>query len=444
MNKILDDFIFGVATSSYQIEGTHNNFESIWDTFAKKEGTVIDGTDGTVACDHEHLYKKDVEIIKNLGVDSYRFSISWARIIPRKGYVSEEGIKFYIDLFEELKSKNIKPSVTLYHWDMPQWCYEEGSDWRSERVLKYFLEYCEVCFKNFDKYVINWVTFNEPFCVTVMGYFYGGHAPGHKNINDLAMAVHTVFLCHTKAVKMYRKNYNSKPIGIVLNLIPVYSKINDELQKVARKNADMFINDLFLSMTFNGKYPAMYLEMLKKQNVDTTYLLDEYDADIDFLGVNYYNHMFVKYDKHSPMKNTRDTTDYPKSDMGWDINPEGLRDLLYDVRKRYGYDTPIFITENGAATADKIKDGIIQDDIRIKYLKDHLKIIDEVKDELNIKGYYLWSLMDNYEWAFGYTKRFGIVYVDYDNLKRTPKQSYYWYQEYIKKQKLIMKNKGDK
>ncbi len=436
------EFEFGVATSSYQIEGSHcgeTKIESIWDAFAKKEGAVADGSDGSRACEHLIKYKEDIALMKELGVDTYRFSISWPRIMPEEGKISKAGIDFYNNLLEELRENGIKASVTLYHWDLPQWIYERNGGWVSRETAFLFLEYAKLMFDTFDEYVENWVTINEPFCISYLGHLEGAHAPGHKNVKDYLHAAHTVNLAHGLAVKYYKSKYN-KPIGFVVNLSPICTVDNSFINQIAVRMQDAVVNRMHLDPIFKGSYPMDYL-MNFSHLVDDFGFIKEDDLElasqpIDFLGINYYTEECVQYDKESPTLVRRAMTDKRRTAMGWDISPEGLYEIVKRVRNDYTQ-IPIMITENGSAWDDTLEDGKVHDNERIDYLNSHLQtIVDLNNDDMNITGYYAWSFMDNFEWAYGYEKRFGIVYVEYETQKRYPKDSYFRYKEIVNSRKL--------
>ena len=436
------DFQFGVATSSYQIEGTQvndENINSIWDSFAKVPDAISDGSDGSTACEHVLRYKEDVSLMKNLDIDIYRFSISWARIMPEKGIVSKEGLLFYRNLLKELKNNSIKASVTIYHWDLPQWIYEENGGWTCRDTAYLFLEYSKLLFDEFDEFVDSWVTFNEPFCSVYLGYLTGSHAPGHKNAVEYLKAAHTINLAHGLAVQYYKSNYK-KSIGIVLNLSPAYTVDNSFNNKIAKEMQDASINRMHLDPIFKGSYPIDYLMSFGSLVNDFNFIKEDdlslMCIEIDFLGINYYTRSYVEYNSDSQSRIKHVDTDIKKTAMGWEVTPNGLYDVVHRVRKDYT-DIPIIITENGSAWEDKLIDGRVYDKDRIGYLNSHLEVVDILNNEnMNIVGYYAWSFMDNFEWSYGYEKRFGLVYVDYETQKRYPKDSYYRYKEIVKNRKL--------
>jgi beta-glucosidase len=429
------DFVFGVATSSYQIEGTKNDFKSIWDMDYSK---IHNNDHGIIACDHVSLYKEDIQLIKSLGVDYYRLSFSWARLEISENSWSESGIQFYLDLLKAIKKEGIKVSATLYHWDMPLWLYQKGVGFDNKEIVTYFLEYSKKAFELFDEFVDQWTTINEPWCVSFVGYLFGGHSPWVKNLNQAVLAQYYTLICHKEVYHYYHQHYH-KPIGIVLNLSHVYQTGLDHESKEAKAYADMFFNRVFLDPLFLGIYPKRYLDRLKALNIDTSFIdvkaISSLKDQLDFLGINTYSHFVSEYEGNSDFLFKRATTHYPKTEMGWDINPSAFLDLMNDLRSTYK-NIPIYITENGAAFKDiQIGEKIFDHD-RIAYYESYLKIIQEIHVSHNIKGYFAWSLMDNFEWAYGYEKRFGIIYVDFKTLKRYPKESYYFYQKVIKEKHL--------
>ncbi|MCX7695441.1 MAG: GH1 family beta-glucosidase [Caloramator sp.] len=434
------DFIWGVATSSYQIEGAYNEDgkgENIWDRFTSIPGNIYKNHNGNVACDHYHLYEKDIEILEQLGIKNYRLSISWARIFP-KGYgeVNKKGVEFYKKLINKLVSRGIQPAVTLYHWDLPQHLQDMGG-WANRKVVDYFVEYAEFMFKEFGDLVPIWITHNEPWVVSMLGYAWGIHAPGIKDYKMALQVAHNVLLSHGKVVRLYRSMNLKGKIGITLNLLTSYPFTSDEKDVLAAKINDGFVNRWFLDPVLKGKYPEDMVELYREQNIlpelpeDDMEIINE---KIDFLGINYYTRSVVKYDETAyPLKSSAVDLDNPKTDMGWEIYPKGLYDMLIYLHKNYD-GINIMITENGAAFNDIVNSkGRVVDDYRIHYLYEHLKEVHRaISDGVNLKGYYLWSFLDNFEWAEGYAKRFGIVYVDYNNQNRIIKDSGYWYREVIK------------
>nr|6Z1H_A Chain A, ANCESTRAL RECONSTRUCTED GLYCOSIDASE [synthetic construct]6Z1H_B Chain B, ANCESTRAL RECONSTRUCTED GLYCOSIDASE [synthetic construct]6Z1M_A Chain A, Ancestral reconstructed glycosidase [synthetic construct]6Z1M_B Chain B, Ancestral reconstructed glycosidase [synthetic construct]6Z1M_C Chain C, Ancestral reconstructed glycosidase [synthetic construct] len=437
--KFPKDFLWGAATAAYQIEGAANEDgrgPSIWDTFSHTPGKVHNGDNGDVACDHYHRYKEDVELMKELGLNAYRFSISWPRILPEgEGKVNQKGLDFYNNLIDELLENGIEPFVTLYHWDLPQALQDKGG-WENRETVDAFAEYARVCFERFGDRVKYWITFNEPNVFAVLGYLSGVHPPGMKDLKKAFRAAHNLLLAHARAVKAYREISQNGQIGITLNLSPVYpASDNEEEDKAAAERADQF-NNWFLDPIFKGKYEHM-LERLGEQIAanggELPEITDEMEilsASLDFIGLNYYTSNLVRANPNSGSSSVK-PPDLPRTDMGWEIYPEGLYDLLKRIHEKYNL--PIYITENGMAVDDEVEDGAVHDTNRIDYLKEHLEAVHKAIEEgVNVRGYFVWSLMDNFEWANGYSKRFGLIYVDYKTQKRTPKKSAYWYREVIK------------
>ncbi|AEF18219.1 beta-galactosidase [Thermoanaerobacterium xylanolyticum LX-11] len=434
------DFLFGVATSSYQIEGAVNEdgrTPSIWDTFSKIKGKTYNGDTGDIACDHYHRYKEDIGILKEIGVKAYRFSIAWPRIYPEKGKFNQKGMDFYKKLIDELLKNNIKPVATIYHWDLPQWAGDLGG-WLNRDSIYWYSEYSQKLFKEIGDVVPMWITHNEPWCASILSYGIGEHAPGHKDYREALIAAHHILLSHGEAVKIFRDmNIKESQIGITLNLTPAYPATEKEEDYLAAKYADGFSNRWFLDPIFKGKYPVDMIELYKKEIGEFDFIKNEdlgiISQPIDFLGINFYSRSIVKYDENSLIKGEAVEGPGKKTDMGWEISPESLYDLLKRIDKEYT-NMPIYITENGAAFKDIVNKDEVHDQERIEYVKEHLKYaIKFIEDGGNLKGYFLWSLLDNFEWAYGYSKRFGIVYVDFETQKRILKDSAIWYKEVINK-----------
>ncbi|WP_338779163.1 GH1 family beta-glucosidase [Metabacillus sp. FJAT-52054] len=433
------EFIFGTATSSYQIEGAHNEggrTPSIWDTFCDTPGKVYEQHNGNTACDHYHRFEEDIQIIKNLGVDAYRFSIAWPRIFPKKGEYNAEGMAFYKNLAKRLQGEGIKPAVTLYHWDLPMWVHEEGG-WTNRESVKWFLDYTRACFTELDHLVDSWITHNEPWCAGFLGYHQGVHAPGHTNMEEAVKAVHHMLLSHGEAVNMLKQEFSSlTPIGITLNLSPVYAASDSANDLLAANNADGYSNRWFLDPIFKGSYPADMMNLFSKYVHSYDFIkqgdLETISVPCDFFGINYYSRAIVEFSAAQDFMSKGAYSDYEKTGMGWDIAPDEFKDLIIRLRKEYT-DLPIYITENGAAYDDEVENGRVHDSLRTDYIEKHLQAVSDLNEMgMNIQGYYLWSLLDNFEWSFGYDKRFGMIYVDFDSQERIWKDSAYRYAEIIK------------
>ncbi|GHU21585.1 beta-glucosidase [Spirochaetia bacterium] len=429
------DFLWGSATASYQVEGaTHEGgrSESIWDTFPRRVGATYAGENADVSCDQYHRYKEDVKILADLGFKSYRFSLAWPRILPQgEGAVNPEGIAYYRNLCAELHKYGIQACATLYHWDLPQCIEDKTHGWASRTIVDLFRNYAELCFKELGDCVDQWFTINEPQCVSYVSYLAGVHAPGVKGGLELGLKVaHHVNLAHGAAVKSYRETGLKAPIGPVLNIStprPATSKPEDvEAAEYARR----FEAEVFLYPLIGKGYPDLSFFGLKSPAEAGD--LDLIAQKIDFVGINYYFEHAVAADPTGERRYQTAPFWQERTDMGWPIVPTGLGRQLSWVHEVSG-GLPIYITENGFARPDVVEpDGRVHDRERIDYLQKHLKVCsDLIKKGINLKGYFIWSLLDNFEWAQGFTKRFGIIHVDYFNQKRTPKDSAYFFRDLI-------------
>jgi beta-glucosidase len=435
------DFLWGTATAAYQVEGAAHEGgrgESIWDTFARKPGAVYAGENGDVACDQYHRYAEDTALMAELGFKSYRFSIAWPRIIPAgRGRVNPEGVAYYRSLCKELHKYNISACATLYHWDLPQ-PLEDAGGWPDRSILNAFEEYAEVCFKELGDVVDQWITINEPFCVAYNGYFNGRQAPGRRDPKEALAAVHHVNMAHGLAVKAYRKTGLKAPIGIAWNPATPRPATLSAADKKAAKIARAFETEVFMFPCLGKDYPELVTKDFKCVFPVKSGDMKTIAQPIDFIGVNYYFEFPVAADKKARFKYSNKPSWQDRSDMPWPVVPGGLeRQLAWIAEISKGAfgknEIPIYITENGYARKDEIEDdGRVHDRERIEYIKQHLSVAaDLIKKGLPLKGYYIWSLMDNFEWLWGYTKRFGIVHVDYFTLKRTPKDSAYFMRDVI-------------
>jgi beta-glucosidase len=432
------EFIWGAATSSYQIEGAWDvdgKGESIWDRFSHTPGNVLDGDTGDVACDHYHLWRDDIALMKELGLKSYRFSISWPRILPAgRGEVNQAGIDFYSQLVDGLLEAGIEPCVTLYHWDLPQ-ALEEKGGWPARMIVDVFAEYADVVSRALGDRVAKWITLNEPWVSAFIGYEEGRHAPGVKDLDAAVAASHHLLLSHGLAVPIIRKNSPNSDVGITLNLAsmePASPSIADRNEAVWW---DGFINRWFLDPLVGRGYPQDMANgfgsgMEFVQDGD----LEMIAAPLDFLGVNYYMRGISRSSKISEEENEPRTV-FPNeehTEMGWEVYPEGLYNTLGRLHFDYAFPA-IYITENGAAFVDEVgPDGQVDDPARLRYIKRHLQQLHRaIEIDVPVKGYFAWSLLDNFEWAHGYSKRFGLIYVDFDTQQRIPKSSAKWYREVI-------------
>jgi beta-glucosidase len=443
--KFPKDFLWGTATASYQIEGAWDEDgkgESIWDLVSHKPGVILNGDTGDVACDHYHRYKEDIQIMKELNLNAYRFSISWPRIFPSgKGEINEKGLEFYSNLIDELLNNGIEPVVTLYHWDLPLALHEIGG-WENRDVVDAYVEYVKVIFNKFGDRVKKWITFNEPAIFTVE-LSKSTAFTGKKNIRGGYIASTNANVAHAKAVNAYRNSkYNDGEIGITLNLSHVYPVSESALNSKAVKFIDGIFNRWYLDPIFNATYPEDIYDFLK-----TKYDFPEIPREdlkllkenpIDFLGINNYSCMWVGAENSEELTSVnklvkqerREGTEY--SNYGWEVSPKGFYDLLIRVDKDYNHPL-IYITENGMADKDdNIVDDIVQDEDRLIYLKKYFEAASRaIENGVNLKGYFIWSLLDNFEWFAGYNIRFGIIRVNYETQERIWKKSALWYKDTI-------------
>jgi len=416
------EFTYGVATASFQIEGAADKrLPCIWDTFCAKENTVADGSNGDVACDHYNLWQKDIELIDSLGVDAYRLSISWPRVMTESGELNKSGVDFYLNILNELKSRNIKAFVTLYHWDLPQHLEDNGG-WLNRETAYKFQQYVDLITKAFTGLVHSYATLNEPFCSAFLGYEIGIHAPGKVGKEYGKKAAHHLLLAHGLAMSVLAKNSPNSLNGIVLNFTPAYS-IDDKSENIiAASFADDYFNQWYIKPIFDGKYPEIMQQLPENCHPDIhPEDMAIISHPVDFLGVNFYTRAVYKASDSDYFEELPATGKL--TDIGWEVYPQAFSQLLISLNERYDL-PPVYITENGAAIDDKIVNNEVIDQDRIDYYQQHLLAVNEaIESGVDIQGYFAWSLMDNFEWAEGYLKRFGIVYVDYDSQVRTIKKS---------------------
>lgn len=415
-------FTYGVATASFQIEGeADSRLPSIWDTFCDTPGKIADQSNGKVACDHINRWRDDVDIMDNLGVDAYRFSVSWPRVMTQNNQINPEGIKFYINLLDELNRRGIKPFVTLYHWDLPQHLEDQGG-WLNRETAYQFQIYADLVSKAFGDRVHSYATFNEPFCSSYLGYEIGVHAPGKASKEYGRKAAHHILLAHGLAMQVLTRNSPTSLNGIVLNFTPCYPFSDSKEDIKATDYADQYNNQWYIKPLFDKVYPSMISELPMAQcpNIHPGDM-DIISHPIDFLGVNFYTRLTYSAAIEQGEFYTEHEHREPRTDIGWEIYPQALTDLLLSLNKLYPL-PPIYITENGAAMDDQINNGSVEDFDRIAYYAAHLQALDNAMQQgVDVQGYFAWSLMDNFEWAEGYNKRFGLVYVDYETLKERQK-----------------------
>ena len=446
-------FQWGVATSSYQIEGAvaeDGRTPSIWDTFCRVPGAVHDGDNGDVACDHYHRMPQDVALIKSLGVDTYRFSVAWPRVQPTgRGPVNPAGLAFYDRLTDELLAAGVDPWVTLYHWDLPQEL-EDAGGWPVRDTAYRFADYAMLVFDKLSDRVNTFTTLNEPWCSAWLGYHVGVHAPGRKDFNASIDAVHHLLLGHGLATQRMRAAGTAEhKLGITLNMGTADPYTDAVADHDAARRADGMGLRIYLDPLRYGRYPADMVEDLAARG--TAFPVQDGDLEIisapfDVLGVNFYfGQDFSGVDENG---NTHDADGLPvvrnilpdtaRTAMDWPITPERFTQLLVRLHRDYP-GLPLVITENGAAFEDEAdEEGFVRDDGRTSYLAEHLAAVAAAREQgADVRGYFAWSLMDNFEWAEGYAKRFGIVHVDYDTQQRTPKQSALWYRDTIRRTRAV-------
>ncbi|MFB0546149.1 MAG: GH1 family beta-glucosidase [Anaerolineae bacterium] len=430
-----DGFIWGAATSAYQIEGAwqeDGKGESIWDRFCHTPGRIANGDTGDVACDHYHRWREDVGLMKDLGLQGYRFSISWPRVLPEgRGRVNPMGLDFYSMLVDALLEAAVEPFVTLYHWDLPQTLQDRGG-WPARSTAEAFVEYADLVTRSLGDRVKHWITLNEPYVSAIVGHLDGRHAPGHADPDEALAAAHHLLLAHGWAVGLMRRNIREAQVGIALNLsgqTPASASVAD---RAAAWQQDGVVNRWFLDPLSARGYPA---DIVQHYGHPMDFVqagdLEVIAAPVDFLGVNYYTRHIVRSKVLTEAENSPRTVipNPDRTEMGWEVYPEGLYDLL--GRLHFDYRFPaLYITENGAASPDRIgPDGSVDDPLRIAYLNEHLTAAARaIAVGVPLRGYFVWSLMDNFEWAYGYPKRFGLIYVDYPTQQRVLKSSAHWYQ----------------
>jgi beta-glucosidase len=432
------DFLWGASTASYQIEGSplaDGAGPSIWHRFAHTPGRVAGGDTGDVACDHYRRYRGDVRLMRRLGLNAYRFSISWSRVLPEgTGRTNSKGLDFYRRLVDALLAAGIQPMVTLYHWDLPAALDDRGG-WLNPDSAQWFADYARVLFRALDGKVRLWATLNEPWVISDGGYLHGPLAPGHRNLFEAPIVSHNLLRAHGSAVRAYRAE-GRHAIGLVVNLEPKYPASRAARDRSALARADAYMNRQYLDPVFLGRYPREMTRIFGKAWPKVRAAdLDLIRRPIDFLGINYYKREVTRDDPRSLPVRASGVRQRGRvhTETGWEVYAPGLTDTLLRVRKRYG-DIPLYVTENGAAFYDPpTADGPMEDPLRVRYLRDHLRAAAKaVSRGVDLRGYFVWSLMDNLEWAHGYSKRFGIVHVDYRTQRRTPKASAAFYSEVIR------------
>lgn len=445
-----ENFLWGTATAAYQVEGAvdeDGRGQSIWDTFSHTPGKVLHGDTGDIACDQYHRLEEDLDLMAELGIQAYRFSVAWPRIQPDgSGPPNQEGLDYYRRLVDGLRERSIEPALTLYHWDLPQ-ALEDSGGWTVRETSERFAEYAGIVYESLSDSVRFWITLNEPWVSAWLGYGYGIHAPGHADTGKALSATHHLLLGHGLALENMRSaGGTDNQFGLTLNLSPVRPASDREANVEAARRVDGNANRLYLDPVFCGSYPEDMLEHYSAAG-DFSFLqdgdLEIISKPIDFLGVNYYmRHTIVGEKEGSELPKAMRFPDLgaetvlpsgvETTAMGWGIEPDGLTELLVRLKKEYTQ-LPIYITENGAAFDDYAgPEGEVNDEERVKFLEAHFRAAHRaIEQGVDLAGYFVWSLLDNFEWAEGYSKRFGIVHVDYPSQRRTPKMSAHWYADVI-------------
>ncbi len=432
VSQLPEGFVFGVATSSFQIEGAsepHQRGRSIWDSFCEQPGTIADASDGLIACDHVGRLESDLDLIASLGVDAYRFSIAWPRVQPTgQGPVHEPGLGFYDRLVDGLLERGVKPYATLYHWDLPQALQTGQGGWFGRDTAYRFAEYAACIGRRLGDRVLSFSTINEPWVVAILGHEQGVFAPGLRSRAVAMQVSHHLLLAHGLAVQALRAQTKAAA-GIVFNMSPIQPLTDSEADRNKARIDDGLINRWYMDAVLEGRYPADVLEHLgrdapRQESGDAGLIRQA----IDFIGVNYYTRSFAS--AAEPW--SAEKAGAAVTAMGWEIYPAGLAEHLSRMARDWRC-PPIFVTENGAAFDDVMLDGEVDDSSRVDYLASHIGAVAEASRQgVPVAGYFVWSLLDNFEWASGYEKRFGIVHVDYSTQKRTPKRSARWYADLLR------------
>lgn len=436
-------FLWGVATSAQQVEGASDEAgrgESIWDRYASVPGNISDGTDSRVACDHYHRWREDVELMRWLGVNSYRFSIAWPRVFPGGGTPANvPGLDFYDALVDGLLAAGIRPFVTLNHWDLPQGLQDRGG-WTTRETVGAFTEFADVVSRRLGDRVRHWVTHNEPWCISHLGYEKGQHAPGLRAPADALRVAHHLLLSHGRAVEVLRRNSPGSEVGIVLILSPVQAATGSDADRDAARRLDGTFNRWFLDPLFRAAYPAdVIADRIRLGHLDGPEPGFVQPGDLaciatptDFLGVNYYSRIVVNSGPGGEPASVQQVPDHELTDMGWEVYPQGLADVLERVANEYGA-RRLYVTESGAAYVDAPgAPGDAADQRRVDYLRSHVAAAQRaIAAGVPLHGYFAWAFMDNFEWGQGLSKRFGLFHVDYASQRRTARASAHWYRDFV-------------
>ena len=431
------NFLWGTASASYQIEGAHNEDgkgESIWDRFSHTPGKIKHGDTGDVACDFYHRYRDDIAMMADLGLNAARISLAWPRIVPHgKGEPNQKGIDFYNRVIDELLKHNIQPFVTLYHWDLPQ-ALEDLGGWSNRDVARHFADYAAICAKNFGDRVKHWMAFNEPWIFTVLGYMFGIHAPGIQNRRLAMKAGHIVNLAQGMGVRAIRANTKPEMVGTAFSMQPIFPKTDSIEDREAAERYHRFNNVWFLETAMEGRYPKIFLDGTEEEWLDVRPGdMETVKAPLDFIGINLYTRMTIAHDPHDTMMGTRPAyhgEENELTDFGWEVYPQALSEMILRISRDYPK-MPIYVTENGASYGEKPDaDGQVRDQRRIRFLRGYIGEMGRaIEKGADVRGYFLWTFTDNFEWAEGFQQRFGIVYCDFETQQRIVKESGHWYSQ---------------
>lgn len=428
-------FIWGVSTSSYQIEGAakeDGRGPSIWDTYCRRPGRIANNDTGDVACDHYHRYLEDIGLMRDLGLDAYRFSVAWPRVMPTgRGEINEAGLSFYDRLIDALIAANIEPWLCLYHWDLPQALGDLGG-WTNRDCAQWFADYAALIARRYGDRVKRFATFNEPSVFTLLGYGLGEAAPGVSDHALLLRAIHHVNLAHGAAIDRLRENVTGASLGAIHNCQPCRPARDDSASLLAAQRLDAYWNGAFPDPQLLGRYPPLLADAIAPhQRPDD---LARICRPVDWFGLNHYSPHYVVAGPGNPLgiAFAPPPANVPRSSMGWPVEPEAFRETLLGMHRRYGL--PVYVLENGTACVDKIDaKGEVSDEPRIEYLRAFTAaMFDAIDAGADVRGYFVWSLLDNFEWGSGYSLRFGLAYVDYPTQRRIPKASFRWYAQLIK------------
>jgi len=438
------NFLWGTASASYQIEGAWNEDgkgESIWDRFSHTPNKIKHGDTGDVACDFYHLYRDDIAMMAQLGLNSARISLSWPRMIPLgHGATNQKGIDFYNRVIDEFLKHDITPFVTLYHWDLPQ-ALEEVGGWTNRELANYFADYAALCSKHFGDRVKYWMAFNEPWIFTVLGYMIGIHAPGIHDRKIALKAGHVVNLAQGLGVRALRANSRPEMVGTAFSMQPIFPKTDSIEDREAAERYHRFNNVWFLETAMEGRYPKIFLEGSEEEWLDIRPGdMQTVKAPLDFVGINLYTRMTIAYDPHDKMMGTHPAYHGEENELtefGWEVYPQALSKMILRIRDDYPK-MPIYVTENGCSYGDKPDvDGKVRDNRRIRFLRGYIGEMGRaIEQGADVRGYFLWTFTDNFEWAEGFQQRFGIVYCDFENQQRYIKDSGHWYSELARSNKL--------